>query len=82
MDLYTACQIEQHTRDAGNLPASDYLAQLSRIEEKFRIWKNKGLLERAAIFKKLAALSRKHGDSLSEWVVSEMGILLENSEVD
>ncbi len=81
MDLYTAYQIEQHIQNAGNLPESDYLEQLSRIEEKFRIWKNKDFLERATIFKKVAALSRNHGDSLSEWVVSEMGILLENNEV-
>ncbi|GGI26470.1 hypothetical protein [Pedobacter mendelii] len=81
MDLHIAFHIEQYTNDDGTLTESEYLEQFFRIEEKFRIWKNKDFLERATVFKKVASLSRKNGDSLSEWVVSEMGILLENSEV-
>ncbi|RNL56037.1 hypothetical protein [Pedobacter jejuensis] len=81
MDLHTAFNLEHCINDDGSLTESEYLEQLSRIEEKFRIWKNKNLLERTTMFKKVAALSRNNGDSLSEWVVSEMGILLENSEV-
>ncbi|TDG36483.1 hypothetical protein EZJ43_08165 [Pedobacter changchengzhani] len=81
MDSSTAYNIEQRIRDAGSLPEIDYQNQLSRIEEKFQIWKNKEFLERSTIFEKVACLSRCHGDSLSEWVISEMGILLEKSEL-
>ncbi|MFC3560582.1 hypothetical protein [Pedobacter jamesrossensis] len=81
MDLHTAIQIEKSIQNTDKLSGADYLEQLSRIEEKFRIWKNKNFLQRVSIFRKLPELSRNHGDNLSEWVLSEMGIIVDNSEI-
>ncbi|MET4081976.1 acyl-CoA reductase-like NAD-dependent aldehyde dehydrogenase [Pedobacter sp. UYP30] len=81
MDIFAFFQAEQHIRDTDNLLESDYLNQLHNIEEKFKIWQNMKFLERAKIFKKVEGLSRYHNDMLSEWVVGEMEILLNKSDV-
>ncbi|MGY3055299.1 acyl-CoA reductase-like NAD-dependent aldehyde dehydrogenase [Pedobacter sp. UYEF25] len=82
MDLFNLFQKEQRGEDTCRLFESDYLNQLSRIEEKFKRWKNMDFLARAAVFSKVAVLSRCYDDTLTKLVVQEMEILLENSETD